>query len=505
MIEPKYLLTDDQIAQFITSGYVQLQTDFSPEFHQKVLKKLSERFAYEGNPGNNVVPRVPEVQEFFDHPTIRGALTSVLGPDYVMHAHRHAHLRPGGERPPYLGNNPFAPPDIRTGGGWHKDNYWNNEKTRGHYPWSAMIFYFPQDVTEDMGTTGIMPGSQNRYKIDYDTEINLPVVGKEGTFALIDYDIWHRATANVSDINRFMMKFIFFRMEAPKQPEWNNQRKEWQPPHNLPPITQHPLIWENVWNWMSGSPGKHGQTDQPSDIAALTNSLYSDNETEALNASYGLAAAGEEGIPALIDGLKHSAPDVVHPLKYSVTRVSAHGLAAAGAPAIPALIEALDATYENGDVRGQVAYALGEMREAAAQAVPRLIELLKADSVFVRQHVAEALGMIQQPANLIVPALSEALQDEDMYVRQQACLALARIGPAAAGAIPALKEAIYYLNEDTDQSILDISRADRGARYVPAIAAIALERIGTADALKVLLHFLQTARWCPVTNNKSTF
>lgn len=506
MIEKKYLLTDDQIAQFITHGYVQLETDFTPEFHQLVVNKMSERVAFEGNPGNNLVPRVPEVQQIFDHPMIRGALTSVLGPNYFMHAHRHAHLRPGGERPEQgtAAGNTFVPPDIRTGG-WHKDNYWNNEKTRGHYPWSAMIFYFPQDVTEDMGVTGIMAGSQYRYKLDYDKEINVPIVGKAGTFALISYDLWHRATANVSNIDRFMLKFIFFRLEAPQKPEWNNQRKAWKEPKNMLPITHHPLMWENIWNWMSGSIGMHGQTDSLKEITELEEALHGDDETQALNAAYELATIGEKGISILIKGLMQSSPDVVHPLKYSVTRVCAHGLAASGAAAIPALSAALEVKYEQPEILGQIAYALGEMREQASQAVPKLIEMLQEDSAFTRQHVVEALGMIKEPTNLIVPALNEALKDADMFVRQQAGLALARIGPAAEEAVPALKEAIYAANAETDVPLLSPARADYGARYVPAIASIALQRIGSKQAIDTLLHYLQSARWCPVTNSKNGF
>ncbi|MDF2714526.1 MAG: phytanoyl-CoA dioxygenase [Paenibacillus sp.] len=496
MIDSKFLLSDEQMAQFIAHGYLQLQTDFSQEFHQSVLHKMSEVYKQEGNPGNNLVPRIPEVQQIFDHPTIRGALTSVLGPDYIMHAHRHGHYnRPG-----------------TSDGGWHKDNYWGNEKTRNHLPWSAMIFYYPQDVTGDMGPTGIMPGSQNRYNIHIDSEINLPVVGKAGTFALITYDIWHRATANSSINDRYMLKFLFFRLQAPKQPEWNNRRTEWQAPKDMLPIKDNSQLWEHVWNWMSGSPAWNNRSEQPGDpskardarsVDELTKALTGADENEALNAAYALAALGQKGVPALVNGLKHSAPDVVEPRSFSVPRLAAHGLAAVGPQAIPALIEALDTKYENRDVVGQIAYALGEMGEQASPAVPRLIELLQEESSFIRQHVVEALGIIKQPAAIIVPAISKALKDKDYYVRFTAGLALARIGPEAREAVPALQQALYAA--DIGASMLPASKADQGARYVSAIAATALQRIRTNEALDVLLPYLQAARWCPVTTKVSTF
>lgn len=496
MFDSKYLLSDDQMAQFIAHGYVQLQTDFPEKFYKTVLHKMSEVYSKEGNPGNNLVPRIPEIQQIFDHPTIKGALTSVLGPDYVMHAHRHGHYnRPG-----------------TSDGGWHKDNYWGNEKTRNHLPWSAMIFYYPQDVTPDMGPTGIVPGSQNRYKFNKNEELNLPVVGKAGTFALISYDIWHRASANSSLNDRYMLKFLFFRLKAPTQPEWNNQRSGWQPPNDMHPIKENRQLWEHVWNWMSGSPTWQGRTDRQ-DVSAsatddrgideLANALVGDDENEALNAAYALAAKGTEGIQALVEGLKHSDPGVVDPYSFSVPRLSAHGLAAAGAPAVPALIGALDEKYENPDVRGQIAFALGEIGEQASSAVPKLIEIMQEDSAFIRQHVVEALGMIKQPSALIVPALCKALQDKTQYVRFSAGLALARIGPEAGAAVPALERALHA--EEETAFMLPASKADQGARYVSAIAATALQRIRTDEALDVLLPYLQTARWCPVTTKVSTF
>ena len=489
MIDPQYLLTDEQMAQFITHGFVQLRTDFPDEFHQALCRKMKEVYEKEGNPGNNLVPRIPEIQALFDHPTVKGALTSVLGPDYYMHAHRHGHYNPPGTND----------------GGWHKDNYWGNEKTRNHVPWSAMIFYYPQTVTEDMGPTGVMPGSQNRYKIDAGSEINLPVTGKAGTFVLIDYDIWHRATANRSDRDRFMLKFLFFRLQPPKAPEWNNQRTGWKTPDDMLPVKPNPLLWEHVWNWMSGNPWKPpAQRAETRNIATLESALRSEDENEALNAAYELAAIGEEAIPALLRGLKHQGEDVTHPLKFSIPRLSAHAFAALGPKAVPALCEALNDHYENREVLGQVAYALGEMMEHASPAVPRLIELLSDDSPFIRQHAAEALGMIRKPAERIVTALCEALEDSEPYVRFTAALALARIGPEAKDAVNALKKALNASGWSL-APILTAPKGDKGARYLPAAASCALKRIGTPEALEILVHYLETSRWCPVTAKTSTY
>ncbi|MDF2725748.1 MAG: phytanoyl-CoA dioxygenase [Paenibacillus sp.] len=512
MVDTRYLLNDEQIAQFITNGFLQLQTDFSEDFHKTVFQKITERYATEGNPGNNLVARIPEIQLFFDHPTVKGALTSILGPDYVMHAHRHGHLNTGKNKAEQAGEK-FVSPSIHSGG-WHKDSYWGNARTRSHYPWSVMIFYYPHEVTEEMGATGIMPGSQNRYNVleALDDELNFPVVGKAGTFALVDYDMWHRATANVSTIDRFMLKFIFFRLESPTQPTWNNERAEWQPPQQLLPVSSHPLVWENVWNWMSGSIGKHGPVDANADIAELEQKLYGSDESAALNAAMELAALGEKGIPALAKGLRHPEPGIEMYKSFSVARLCAKALASAGKKALPALMEALDAEYDNREVLGFIAFAIGELREQASEAAPKLIALLQEESEFIRHHVVEALGLIKQPTETIVPVLSELMNDPDQYVRFLAGLALARIGgDAAQAAVPALVQTLYDRTEPLNVPYLTQSNLkkdwdnDKGARYASAIAAYALERIGTKEAIREVLHFLQTARWCPVTHSKSGF
>ncbi|WJH32967.1 hypothetical protein N6H14_22395 [Paenibacillus sp. CC-CFT747] len=86
------LLNDEQMRKFITEGFLILNTDFPEEFHQALVTQLETVYEKEGNPGNNLLPRIRELQKVFDHPVITGALTSVLGPDYMLHAHRHGHF-----------------------------------------------------------------------------------------------------------------------------------------------------------------------------------------------------------------------------------------------------------------------------------------------------------------------------------------------------------------------------------------------------------------------------
>ena len=84
-------LTDEQMRQYIADGYIALDIDLPRSFHDGVYAKTQEVFAKEGNPGNNVLPRIPELREVYRHPAVDGALRSVLGDGYYMHPHRHCH------------------------------------------------------------------------------------------------------------------------------------------------------------------------------------------------------------------------------------------------------------------------------------------------------------------------------------------------------------------------------------------------------------------------------
>ena len=83
------LFTDEQMRAFLTNGFVVIKPDLPRSLHDTIYQKLDQAVEMDGNPGNNLLPRVPEIQEVYDHPTVRGALTSVIGPNYMMHPHRH--------------------------------------------------------------------------------------------------------------------------------------------------------------------------------------------------------------------------------------------------------------------------------------------------------------------------------------------------------------------------------------------------------------------------------
>ena len=491
MIDPRFLLSDEQMRDYIANGYLVLHTSLPSTLHEEIYRRTSEVMEKEGNPGNNVLPRVPQLRLVFDDPALRGALTSVLGPDYIMHSHRHCHVNRGGS----------------DGGGTHKDSYWGfNRVPRNHRNRWAMLFYYPQDVTIANGPTGVVPGSQNYVaKESWETDGEaVPCLGAAGTAVLVHFDLWHRAFPNHTDNTRFMMKFQFTRMSEPAAPTWRSESRDWPGGNGLG--NRHDAMWRSAWSWHRGEPFdapsaaggdeaiarlRGGSPEERLDaatalggtgataagVSALRDALRDEAEPVRLNAGYGLGAVGESAVDALVEALD----DEVEPARLN----AAYGLSAAGSAAVPTLIEACGADSESS--RGFAAFALGEMA-AGAEAVEAVAALAGDPSEFVRRNAADALGTMSGRPEAAVPALRQLLADDDAQVRFDAAYGLARRGPEAAPATEALVAAL-----------------DDGNRYVRNHSIEALQRIDTPEAREALYDFLTVSRWCPITNRESTF
>ena len=468
-----HLLTDDQMRQFISHGYLVLQTDFPKEFHEGLNAKLKEVMDKEGNPGNNLLPRFSEVGDIVQSPVIRGALTSVVGPDYTIHPHRHCHFTYPGRK-------------VQT---WHKDSYWGHQKVRNHHNWWAMIFYYPQAVDEEMGPSGLLSGSQYYTKrAGDDTETPVYLKGPEGSFALIHYDLWHRGGANLSQKTRAMMKFQFARMNVPTGPSWNNKQESWTPVEDAP--VDHNVVWEHQWRWHRGEMGArpNGAAGEPlqanghdaasSDMSDLAGSLASKYEPEGVDSAYRLAAFSEEAIPLLAGALTSG--------DKTASRNAGYGLSAVGGPAREALLDAMG--HECEEARMHAAFALGEFGQADAECTSAVAKAVSDPAVVVRRSAVEALGQIKDPIDLTLPALEHGLTDEDDQVRFTTALSLQRLGAESAAALPALQAALRDEN-----------------RYVRASAVDALRRIGTSESLNIALDYLSAHRWCPSTTPDNLF
>ena len=465
MNRPTLPLTDQQMRDFIINGYIKVKTDFPSSFHENVYEQLDAMFEQTGNLGNNVLPLIPEMQEVFDHPIVHGAMQGVLGSDYVMHPHRYCHHNPEGS----------------DGQGFHKDTYEGDEQIRRHRCRWTMGFYYPQDVTEDMGPTAVLPGSQY-----YETgesahqQPDLSLCGEAGTVTIVHYDLWHRATPNRSDKKRYMVKFLFSRLGEPQTPEWKSDTANWQNGAEL----EHPELWESLWNWYYGKQNGAVNGVSHAEVNTLTETLDSDNERKRLNAAYRLGRIGADAVPTLKQAL-HGKSDAIR-------NYTGYALSLTGAAAVPVLIDALQAT--NDAVRGTAAYALADMGKTAQEAIPPLTHTAQDASEWVRRHATEALGLIgQQVADEMdlsetVQVLTNGLGDDYYWVRDNAARSLAKLGTRAESAIPTLVEQL----EDEN-------------RYVRFHAALALKQIKTPEAQDALFNHLFTSRWCAITTRGAPF
>ena len=496
-LSESHKLTDAQMRDFIMNGYLTVQTDLPRSIHETIYRKTQEYTAKEGNLGNNILPRVPELQAVFEEPVVRGAFTSILGENYAMHSHRHPHQ-----------NRPHS-----DGQGFHKDSYWGYQKVRHHRPRWAMAFYYPQDSPLEIGPSAVLPATQY-----YDTRITknndgeLALSGEAGTIAIIHFDLWHRAMANLTDKTRYMMKFQFVRMDAPQAPEWNVTDPHWKLEDSDPATPAHQGTWRHVWNWIAGDANGHSERSTNGNLTKHITALSDDDGPVRSRAADDLGMFGESGaeaIPHLIQALH----DVYEPVRLNAAyalgaigepavsqlievlgvedqimrRMAAYALAAVGAPAVPALSEALEHTEET--VRVEATYALAQIGDAVEPAIPALMERAKDENVEVRRYLAEAFGSLGQAAAPTVPVLCDMLtSDDDGHARFEAALALAQIGPLASEAVPVLSRAF------TDEN-----------RYVRDNVVLALKRIDTPEAESALFDYLLMTRWCPITNRESTF
>ena len=515
------LLSDEQVRTFVANGCLTLQPDLPAAFHREMFDRFAGLLGTdnEHNPGNNLLPVVPELQLVFDDPVIKGALTSVLGEGYMMHPHRVLHDNP-----------PGSDPQV-----WHHDSYWGyKRKVHNHHPWWVMIMYYPQDIYEHIGPTGVIPGSQYiAQRLEDIDQLGSHTRGTGGACVMIHYDIWHRKMKNLTNLQRFMVKFEFMRMRRPEGVTWDSACDAWSNPADLPGYRMEP-VWRSTWHWLGGRPlpdhasdpavdlddalaaahncgtkgaGHHARAGAVADIArlgaaaapaipALVELLGDDNEAVGLNAAYALAHMGDAGVAPLVAAMRGNDGENVDDARCfidqgekseleMVARNAAHGLVASGLPAMPALLEC---AREGGPrARKYALFALGELDTDDHEVIAALVAGCRDEDPAVRLNAVEGLGL-KKGTSAAAEALAAALFDADDEVRFNASLALARLGPAAAPATGALVEALRD-----------------GNRYTMGYAVEALERIATPEARQALIRFLKIARWCPITTTGSLF
>ena len=467
MIDQPYLLTDGQIHDFIVNGFITIKTDLPIGFHEEVYNQITRIFEREGNPGNNLLPRIPVLNQVFNDPKVIGALTGLLGSSYYMQPHRHCHYNPPGSK----------------GQNMHQDGgkRWSHKSRR------LLVFYYPQDTPEELGPTGIVPGS-HYYNTSLGADVNseLPLCGQAGEVTFANYDLWHRAMPNHTSRMRYMMKFLYLRMCETEKATWLHKESDWKrvsaKSNSQFYNPDHEQMYQSIWKWHLGEYDQSVERVYCRDsVESLIADFETETEAECLTNAYALSRFGAPVSPDLANLLANESG---HGQRYAF-----YGLTTLGEPAVPQLIDYVEHTNES--VRSSAIETLGDIGPPASESVVSIRQQLQDPSAQVRSKVVESLGTIVTESNHelteTIRDLTGALSDENDRVRQNATIALCRIAPHC------------------DQPIMALQRAlVDGNRYVRGDAVHALRRINTPSAKEALIDHLVTARWCSLTSSEST-
>lgn len=427
-----YLLDDDQMTRYLRDGFVVLSPDeLGADFHAAMFDAAcqvhDEARAVGGDSvhlqiiGDNLRARIPLLERFLASRTVQGALASVLGEDFVLHPHHFVHEATTRDQ------------------SFHQDGNlpWNDRAHyRTHRPNWAMLFYYPQEVTEDSGPTEVLPGTQywttNFEKDDgawhrgdaVDKHIRpdelatddldardrrlqavLDLLGIDnvrrhkihlpaGSAVLAHYDLMHRGSraSPAFDGRRFMYKFYYFRTRDPLRPSWRNLVAE-----PLPAPAPSPLdrIVEAIWHWLRGDADWQPAVVRADQVERIEQASAED---ERVHLAY------EIGALAYNDAvMRRELGRLLNRGEEAVRRVMAYAAGIAGAVCEPILLDAMASA--DARVRRVGTYGAGEARLATKAATYALFDRLENDADdLVRSNAAYALGNIARVPDTPVSA-----------------------------------------------------------------------------------------------------
>ncbi len=511
------LLTDDQVRQFITNGFLRLTPDVDPSTHVEVAALLQFAIEKESWYGNNILSRIPKMYRVLDCPVVHGALTSIAGPDYTVHPHRAVHVnRPVEDRNVELTpevNAPRMGKGSISGSGWHQDAQSPLSRARHHLPRYLIGFYFPHDTPLEMGPTRIQAGS-HLYSNPVEPDAVVLDGVAAGTFMLVHFDMVHAGFPNRTDDTRYVVKFVFARTRHPTAPSWDHVDPAWHRPDGCIPNYDLPETWTYIWNWMRGSP------------AAIANGLSTAEHLQNLNGQdqparlrsiYALAADAE--VPPLVDALTACAGGGKHertlakdekgqpiprdhiagyPRRWNERAVvmedAAYALSACGERAIPALEDLL--RHDDPWIQINAVFALGEMGPLARGSVANIAKLLGSPVSQVVRQALDTLGAIGCDLAPALPKIERLLTTTNLeWLEAQVMRGWTAEDQVRMNAAAVLLNAV-----NTGENLDDIERIAGAALgdkngYVSAIATEALTRIGTPSANASAIRFLSQRRW----------
>ena len=474
----EHLLTDTQMASFLRDGYLLLRpADLASALHDQLFddaaalydeaRRVGGATTHLHILGDNLLARVPQLESVLASPAVQGALTSILGPRPLLHPHHFVHSA------------------GRADQGFHQDGNlpWN---TRGHFrsprPVAAMLFYYPQTVTDEMGPTEVLPGTQywsgsfevgeswhaddsldrafndevsraddlafrdarlgdSLRVLPLHTVVRQRLTVPAGSVVIAHYDLVHRGTRQAPgwDGRRFMYKFYYLRAEEPHAPSWQCGSRQRPAATNRSAADEQ--VVQHVWQWLCGDAMPNTQCDVP----FLVEQLSAGDAAERRAAGDALANAGAV---AELAQLASSPRAAVRRMAVFAIGESRHATPAALGALMQGLVDVDELTRSN------AAFALGSLARVSrlpADVIDALLKQLDAaiepdntnsagmSRSTVRESVACALVMAACNNGMSDAHCAEFMQrglsDTDRYVRGLVVAGFQRVSDALAPAL----------------------------------------------------------------------
>ena len=244
------LLTTEQMAEFASSGCLffdelideQTNKEFlddightdidkadSVETYNKNIKATSSIPRIKaGSPLKNAYPVNSPLEKILKNEVVAGAIQSLVGSNPVVD-HQALHLtfptkffKGANKRQMSQGN--------------HQDSTIDPRST-----FDIQVFYFPTEVTKEMGGTRYHPGTHLRIVNEFAIAKYQNILGqksivcKPGTIGIFHNGLWHGAGVNFSDEIRYMFKV---RLQPTEK-----QELLWDPEKKYKPLPNRALYW----------------------------------------------------------------------------------------------------------------------------------------------------------------------------------------------------------------------------------------------------------------------
>lgn len=234
-------LTTEQMAEFAASGVLELGAVVPDSVNKRFLAAISEnddessqqhyqRLMQDGvipvvQPGallDQAYPADSPVNDVLLVPEVAGAIASLVGENCVVD-HQFMHITfPGG----VAQHN-------------HQDSTIDTRQA-----FDVQLFYFPHEVTLDMGGTRYIPGTHLRVVSEMSIARYQNIVGQQhivcpaGSVYFFHHGLWHGAGVNRSEVNRYVLKIRL----CPTERQcllWNTED---MPKDN----SQEPIFWQTA-------------------------------------------------------------------------------------------------------------------------------------------------------------------------------------------------------------------------------------------------------------------